>query len=58
MRRDLIFPVGRDARPQRKDEMKKLRGIHILKRGEQFLCCWKELVSEETVFCGIGYDGS
>ena len=35
--------------------MKKLRGIHILKRGEQFLCCWKELASEDTVFCGIRY---
>lgn len=35
--------------------MKKLRGIHILKRGEHFLCCWKELATEDTVFSGTHY---
>ena len=35
--------------------MKKLRGIQILQRGENFLSCWKELASEDTEFCGTRY---
>ncbi len=35
--------------------MKKLRGSHIMERGEKFLSCWKELASQDTSFAGIGH---
>lgn len=33
--------------------MEKLRGPHIVERGEHFLLCWKEQVPEGTRFAGI-----
>ena len=33
--------------------MEKLRGSHLLDRGERFLTCWQELATPETEFAGI-----
>ena len=33
--------------------MEKLRGSHLLDRGERFLSCWEELATPETEFAGI-----
>ena len=35
--------------------MEKLRGSHILERGEKFLSCWKELATQETKFAGMSH---
>ncbi len=44
-----------DELANRNDTMEKLRGSHILERGERFLTCWKELASTETRFAGMSH---
>jgi hypothetical protein len=51
----LFAPVC-DERAERNNAMEKLRGPHILERGERFLRVWKHQAPEQERFAGIDHE--